>query len=75
MIIQEAIKARTADKPFIVRRIWMEEYGCLSDLGVKILPTDTPDYCIIQSKLSKVPSRGWQPSARDLVADDWEPSG
>lgn len=74
MLIQEAIKARTEDKPFIVRKRWQEEYGCYAWKGTKILPTSTPDYCLIMTGYSKTPCRGWEPSAEDLLADDWEPS-
>lgn len=72
MLIQDAIKARTADKPFIVRKRWQEEYGGYAWKGCKILPTSTPDYCLIMSGYSRNPCRGWEPSAEDLLADDWE---
>lgn len=72
MYIHEAIKARTVEKPFIVREDWRKEYGDLERYVVKLLPTDTPDLCICVSECSRVPCRGWQPAARDLLADDWE---
>lgn len=71
MYIHEAINNRTKDKPFITRMSWLEDYGSHADLGTKLLPTNTPDCCIIETKLSKNPCRGWQPMAEDLVADDW----
>ncbi len=73
MFIHEAVLARSATKPFIRRRAW----GYLTDRPesavVKIQPTNTPDCCIIMSAIRKEPCRGWQPTAEDLVADDWEP--
>lgn len=75
MFIHEAIKARTADKPFITRKSWIEEYGSWGRYGIKILPTSTPSGCMIQTKYrgtEKVPVNRWEPAAGDLVADDWE---
>ena len=72
MYIHEAIKARTLDKPFIARRSWQEEYGCYAWNGTKILPTSTPDLCMLLTGYGKNPCRGWQPAAEDLLADDWE---
>lgn len=73
MFVHEAIKARTEAKPFITRTAWK---ACSSrpSLGyVRILPTNTPDCCILFSSFSgKIPCRGWQPTAGDLAADDWE---
>ena len=70
MFIHEAIKAPTTKKPFITRKAWM-----LNDIDraiIRILPTDTPDGCIMVSDYSsRGPCRGWQPRAEDLVADDW----
>ena len=71
MYIHEAIRARTAERPFITRKRWVDDYGSYSHLSVKLLPTDTPDCCVLESKLSKNPCRGWQPMAGDLLADDW----
>jgi len=69
--IHEAIKARTADQPCIVREKWKSEYGCHAGKGTKIFPTSTPDFCLIFTGYSKTPCRGWEPSAEDLLADDW----
>lgn len=71
MYIHEAIKARTQDEPFITRQSWVDEYGPYAWKGVKILPTSTPDCCLAQTNYSRTPCRGWQPSAEDLLADDW----
>lgn len=72
MYIHEAIKARTPDEPFIIREHWAEEYGVYAREGVKILPTSTPDLCLLTTSYSRRNTcRGWQPSADDLVADDW----
>ncbi len=69
MNIQEAIRSRTVDKPFITRESW--EIGVWKGVRIRIYPTDTPDCCIISSEASKIPCRGWQPQTEDLTADDW----
>lgn len=69
MYIHEAINETTDKQPFITRNEWKKE---APNADLKVRPTDTPDCCIIQSKLSKSPCRGWQPTERDLMADDWE---
>lgn len=71
MYIHEAIRARTADKPFITREKWADAFGIKR--GVKLLPTDSPDGMILDSRAAKAPCRGWQPTAEDLTADDWKP--
>ena len=39
----------------------------------KIKPTNGPELCIVMLADSTIPSKyGWQPSARELVRDDWE---
>ena len=39
----------------------------------KIKPTDGPGNCIVSMWDGSKPSRyGWQPSAKDLIRDDWE---
>ena len=75
MNIYEAMKARTGDKPFLVRRKWVNELGTLSLYGARILPTGAPDGCLLQSRVCgerRPPAPRWQPLADDLLADDWE---
>ncbi len=72
MYIHEAIKARTPDTPFIVRRKWIDELRCYAWKGTKVYPTSTPDYCLLMTGYSRTPCRGWEPSAEDLTAEDWE---
>jgi len=67
--IHEAILARTADKPYIKREKWDDMFGVRR--GVKLFPTDSPDGIIVDSRAARAPCRGWQPTAEDLVADDW----
>lgn len=69
MNISEAIKARTIEKQYITRELWQAELWPASDL--KVLPTNTPDCCVLISQASRGPCRGWQPQAEDLCADDW----
>lgn len=68
MIISEAIRARTENKPYITREAWCNTYRG-SDL--KVFPTNTPDCCVLTSLEARGPRRGWQPTAGDLIADDW----
>lgn len=70
MYIQEAIKARIAGMPFISRKKWRDELSTWRARNIKIEPTDSPDCCIIRSKINS-PHRGWQPTMEDLTADDW----
>lgn len=71
MFIHEAIQARSKDMPYITRMSW--DYPTTESVAaaIMILPTDTPDCCIIMSASRKNPCRGWQPTAEDLVAEDW----
>lgn len=71
MNISEAIQARTEQKPFITRKKWRSEFSTWQAADIKIQPTDSPDCCIVMSRVNKSPSRGWQPTAEDLLADDW----
>ena len=68
--IHEAIRSTSEKRPFITRKEWIPYDMDRSTL--RILPTDTPDCCIVISDYSsRGPSRGWQPRAEDLAADDW----
>lgn len=68
MIISDAIKARHADKQYITREAWCNTYR---GLDLKVFPTNTPDCCVLTSLATRGPRRGWQPTAGDLIADDW----
>lgn len=70
MYIHEAINNTTPKKPFITRLSWV--LGDIEKLTMRILPTNTPDCCVMVSDYSsRGPCRGWQPRAEDLAADDW----
>lgn len=71
MYIHEAIKAVTRNRPCIRRRAWDYQTDT-PRIAVKIQPTDSPDGCVIRSVAEKNTRHGWQPTASDLVADDWE---
>lgn len=74
MYIHEAIRSTTRNRPYIRRSAW--NYPTTSpDVAVKILPTDSPDCCLIISAIEKNPRRGWQPTTEDLIASDWETVG
>lgn len=68
MNIQEATSSRTNDKPYIARNAWCNTYR---GADLKLFPTNTPDCCVITSLAARGPRRGWQPTAEDLIADDW----
>ena len=70
MYIHEAIKARTENSPYIRRKKWVDPLGAIR--ATRIIPTSSPDGMVIDSRAVKDLRRGWQPTAEDLVADDWE---
>ena len=72
MYIQEAIRAMTMDRPYITRMAWARITSEPCSAAVKIQPTNSPDCCIVKSVAAKGPCRGWEPTAGDLAADDWE---
>lgn len=70
MYIHEAIANTSSQKPFITRKAWILESA--EHPIMKILPTNTPDCCVMVSSYSKHgPCRGWQPMSDDLKANDW----
>ncbi len=70
--IHEAIAATTPREPYITRKSWGYTFGSGAPRGtaVKLLPTDSPDLCIVLSGQCDT-RRGWSPSREDLIADDW----
>ena len=71
MYIHEAIKARTEEKPYITRESWNYSTSVWYNAAIKIMPTNTPDCCVIDSFATKNPGCRWNPTADDLTADDW----
>lgn len=71
VFIHEAISARTEERPYITRESWSYPTSAWHNAQIRILPTNTPDCCVIESVASNGPRRGWQPMAEDLAADDW----
>ncbi|MCY1566801.1 DUF2829 domain-containing protein [Staphylococcus pettenkoferi] len=67
MNIQEATKLATKHLVTMTRQEWKESHQ------TKILPTnDSFLHCLVSNKDGKHLIKYWQPSADDLVADDWE---
>lgn len=64
MLIHEAIKLGQETGKRIRRKSWP------SILSIE--PTDSPYKLCIAYAVNKAPRRGWQPTAQDLIADDWE---
>lgn len=76
MNIAEAMRSRTNEKPFITRAAWKHTNKMTGEiLQMLIDPTNTPDCCVVYSKISTGPRRRWNPKAEDLSADDWTVEG
>ena len=65
MNIQEAVKESLRTKKMFTRKD--------IDTYINFIPTDDPRYLImlVDLKNRRLPSRGWQPSAKDLLSNDW----
>lgn len=64
MKIGEAVKLSMARN----RCITLPEFEGI----LKIKPTDGPENCVVMRTDSSHPSKhGWQPSAKDLIREDW----
>ncbi len=61
MFIHEAINARTADKPCITREARKILNSSVSLEGIRLLPTNTPDCCILSATAEKSPAVGGSP--------------
>lgn len=69
--IVEAVKIAMETRMCIRRRCW--DYPTSKPMiAVKILPTNSPDGCVLLGVAHQIPRNGWQPNAEDLVAEDWE---
>ncbi|WP_194746560.1 Thoeris anti-defense Tad2 family protein [Staphylococcus chromogenes] len=67
MNIQEATKLATKGLLMMTRNEWKKSHQ------TQILPTnDSFLQCVVSSKDGENLVRYWQPSADDLMADDWE---
>ena len=70
MKISEAVERALEEKKPITRASYLEE------IGFKIFPTNSSDCCYLIPKDEKQqPARCWNPTADDLLADDWEVVG
>lgn len=66
MLINEAIAMARVEQKAIRRKKW-------EGLGMLLLPTNSNSLrIVIFSEHEKKGTRFWNPSAEDLVADDWE---
>lgn len=71
MYIHEAVRKAEEDNAYITRVSWSYITNKPCEAAIKILPTNTPDCCIIESVTRRNPCCGWRPKAGDLIADDW----
>lgn len=66
MIISEAVEKALKENKSITR-------FSLRDFGFEVFPTDSSDCCyIVSTNKKQQPGRCWNPTANDLMADDWE---
>lgn len=65
MTISEATKEAIKINGYIARNSWGERYT------IYIQPTNSPMCCLLLSILDIRPSPRWEPSANDLMAEDW----
>lgn len=63
MNIQEAVKKSLENKKAISRRKY--------ENGSFLIPTDNVNSLVALCSERRLPCRGWQPFADDLIADDW----
>lgn len=71
MFINQAIALARKSNKCITREAWEPVKRACYSAGIQILPTDTPDCCVIYSEACKTIARAWNPRAEDLLADDW----
>lgn len=64
MNIQEAVNESLKTKNMISRKAYKDTY---------LIPTNNPYSLVVIyiKEKGRLPSRGWQPNANDLIADDW----
>ena len=70
----EAIRSRSRESGmYITRKAWQYPYSAPAYEGaaIKIMPTNSPDCCLICGVNENKPRRRWQPTAEDLIAEDW----
>lgn len=75
MFIHEATRRALQNDGMIYRK---SAKGECADVYAKIKPTNSYDTCILVvffSNWDKKSCRSWNPTADDLIADDWEVSG
>ncbi len=79
MNIYEAMQARTRVQPAIRRKAWdywltvgNEKHAMVRRPRFRIIPTNTPDGCLMDSLTNATLQAGWSPTEADLLADDWE---
>lgn len=70
--INDVFPASPGRPLFISRKKWLYIVQS-TDCGIKIQPTDSPNGMIVYSDACGREGlhAGWQPTAEDLVADDW----
>lgn len=67
MNIKETVELAMKEGKYIYKESEKNE-----GIEIDIFPTNTWDCCVLISKDSEKVGKRWNPSANDLVADDWE---
>ncbi|MCH3989843.1 MAG: DUF2829 domain-containing protein [Lactobacillus sp.] len=65
MTISEAIQLANKENKGVSRISW-------GSRGCTIIPTDTINCCLVAPFQGKTATKRWEPSASDLIADDWQ---
>lgn len=65
MDIRSAIIQANAEGKYIYRKSERK-------FGIRVLPTNTQDCCLLISDESDQVGKRWNPNANDLIATDWE---
>lgn len=69
MNIQEAVKTSLITKKAISRKEYLKEYENKNEIF--LIPTNDVYTLVALCSKRNLPTRGWQPFANDLIADDW----
>lgn len=75
MFIHEAVRKALEEKRAIKRKLWDVFEDDSTDNATVILPTNSYACCIIKRffvRSWRKPGELWNPTADDLIADDWE---
>lgn len=70
MLIHEAVKEALHQGKGLARKNWDESW-----LYTTIFPTNSSECCIVTNRSAQRSHPRWNPTADDLMADDWKVVG